>query len=146
MINIDQYIFPENLYYVLGEPGHLWLKIREDGNIVVGVDDYVSKRAGDIEYVRTMKVDKRVKKNQVIGTYESGKWIGQIKSPFDCVIVEKNEILKTNPSLINTDPYGEGWILILKVKDFETVIEEDEEIVTVGEKLEEYIKWRISKE
>ena len=117
MINIEQYIFPDNLLYVTGEPGHLWIKKISDTEVILGVDDYVSKKAGDIEYVRTMKLEKRVKKDQVIGTYESGKWIGQLKSPFDGVIIEKNEKLKDEPNLLNTDPYGEGWILSLKIKE-----------------------------
>ena len=146
MINIEQYIFPDNLHYVTGEPGHIWIKKISDTEVILGVDDYVSKKAGDIEYVRTMKIEKRVKKDQVIGTYESGKWIGQLKSPFDGVILEKNKKLKNEPSLLNTDPYGEGWILSLTIKNFETAIAENEKIVPVGEKLEEYIRWRISQE
>ncbi len=146
MINIEQYIFPDNLLYVTGEPGHIWIKKKYDTEVILGVDDYVSKKAGDIEYVRTMKLEKRVKKGQVIGTYESGKWIGQLKAPFDGVIIEKNEKLKNSPNLLNSDPYGEGWILSLKIKNFEAAIAENETIVPVGEKLEEYIRWRISQE
>jgi len=146
MINIEQYIFPDNLLYVIGEPGHIWIKKRSETEAILGVDDYVAKKAGDIEYVRTMKLEKRVKKNQVIGTYESGKWIGQLKSPFDGVIVKKNEKLKNEPNLLNTDPYGEGWILSLKIKNFDVAIAENKNIVPVGEKLEKYIRWRISQE
>ena len=146
MINIEQYIFPDNLLYVTGEPGHIWIKKKSETEVILGVDDYVAKKAGDIEYVRTMKLGKRVKKDQVMGTYESGKWIGQMKSPFDGVILEKNENLKKEPHLINTDPYGKGWILSLEIKNFEAAIAENEKIVSVGEKLEEYIRWRISQE
>ncbi|MHA1201927.1 MAG: glycine cleavage system protein H [Candidatus Heimdallarchaeaceae archaeon] len=146
MISIEQYIFPDNLFYVTGEPGHIWIKKKSDTEVILGVDDYVSKKAGDIEYVRTMKLEKRVKKGQVIGTYESGKWIGQLKAPFDSVIIGKNDKLKNAPNLLNTDPYGEGWIISLKIKNFEAAITENEYIVPIGEKLEEYIRWRISQE
>ncbi|MBY9000775.1 MAG: glycine cleavage system protein H [Candidatus Heimdallarchaeota archaeon] len=146
MINIEQYIFPDNLMYMTGEPGHIWIMKISETIVKIGADDYVSKRAGVIEYVRTMKVGKKVKKNQVIGTYESGKWIGQIKSPFEGVIVEKNEKLKAQPDLLNSDPYGEGWIVSLKIQNYETEIKEHDNIVSVGEELEKYIRWRISQE
>ena len=145
-MKINDYEFPDDLFYVLGEPGHVWIKKIDDVNIKIGVDNYASSRAGEIEFVRTMPVDKRVKKNQVIGTFESGKWVGQIKSPIDGILKEKNTKLKGDPELVNSDPYGEVWLLIIEGKTIDTQLEEDEEIVPAGEKLEEYILWRISQE
>jgi glycine cleavage system H protein len=143
---VNDYEFPDELFYVLGEPGHIWIEIVDDTTIKIGVDSYASTRAGEVEFVRTMPIEKRIKKNQVIGTFESGKWVGQIKSPIDGVLKEKNARLKGEPELINSDPYGDGWLLIIEGKTIETQIEEDEEIVPAGEKLEEYILWRISQE
>ena len=145
-MKINDYEYPENLLYVLGEPGHIWIKKIDDTSIKIGIDSYASSRAGEIEFVRTMPVQKKIKKNQVIGTFESGKWVGQIKTPIDGLILEKNDKLKNNPELINSDPYGEGWLLIIEGNSIDIQLEEDEEIVSAGAQLEEYIHWRISQE
>ena len=145
-MKIEQYDFPDDLFYVLRDPGHIWIKRRSEDILQLGIDDYASKRAGKIEFVRTIKEGQRVKKNQIIGTYESGKWIGQIRAPIAGEIIEKNELLRKTPDLINTDPYGEGWILSIEGKDIENKIVEDKEIVPTGDKLEKYIRWRISQE
>lgn len=145
-MKIKDYEFPDDLFYVLGEPGHMWIKKMNETSIKIGIDSYASSRAGKIEFVRTMKVDKRVKKNQVVGTYESGKWVGQIKSPIDGTILEKNAALKDQPELINSDSYGEGWVLIIEGKAIDSQLDGDEKIVSAGEQLEEYIQWRISQE
>lgn len=145
-MKIKDYEFPDDLFYVLGEPGHIWIRKMSETSTKIGIDSYASSRAGTIEFVRTMKVDKRVKKNQVVGTYESGKWVGQIKSPIDGIILEKNAALKDQPELINSDPYGDGWLLIIEGKTIDSQLDEDEKIVSTGEQLEEYIQWRISQE
>lgn len=145
-MKIKEYEFPDNLLYVTGEPGHFWLEKIDNNKLKLGIDNYASSRAGTIEFVMTMKVDRRVKKNDTIGTIESGKWVGQIKSPIDGIIVEKNDELRKNPELINEDPYGKGWIFILEGKELEKQLEENSLIVPANEKLEEYILWRISQE
>jgi len=145
-MKIEQYDFPDDLFYVLKDPGHIWIRRKSENIIQIGIDDYAAKRAGDIEYVRTMKEGQRVKRYQIIGTYESGKWVGQLRAPIAGVITEKNEKLRSSPKLINTSPYDEGWILLIEGKDVENKLIDDDEIVPTGEKLEEYIKWRISQE
>ena len=145
-MKIEQYDFPDDLFYVLRDPGHIWIKRKSENTIQLGIDDYASKRAGKIEFVRTMKEGQKVKKNQIIGTYESGKWVGQIRAPIAGQIIEKNEELRKAPDSINTDPYGEGWILSIEGKDIENKLVEDKEIVPTGDKLEKYIRWRISQE
>lgn len=145
-MKVEQYTFPDDLFYMLGEPGHIWIRKQDDNVIVIGIDDYASKRAGEIEFVRTMKEDQRVTKGQIIGTFESGKWVGQIKAPFNGRIIAKNSKLRRDPDLINSDPYGEGWILSLEVKEIKQQIEEDELIVPAGVKLYDYIQKRISQE
>ena len=145
-MKINEYEFPDNLLYVTGEPGHFWIEQIAENRIKLGIDHYASSRAGTIEYVMTMKIEKKVKTNETIGTIESGKWVGQLKSPINGTIVEKNDNLRKKPELVNEDPYGEGWILILEGNELETQFEENEQIIPTGEKLEEYILWRISQE
>ncbi|NPD87467.1 MAG: glycine cleavage system protein H [Asgard group archaeon] len=145
-MKIEQYDFPDDLFYILRDPGHVWIRRKSESIIQLGIDDYASKRAGKIEFVRTMKEGQRVKKNQIIGTYESGKWVGQIRAPIAGIIIEKNDQLRKTPDLINTDAYGEGWILLIEGSDIENKLIEDIEIVPAGEKLENYIRRRISEE
>lgn len=145
-MQVEQYEFPDDLFYLVREPGHIWIRLISDTEAEIGIDDYAAKRAGEIEFIRTMQIGKQIKKDQIIGTIESGKWIGQLKAPLAGTISEKNNELRDEPTLINSEPYGAGWILKIKGKEFSTKIEEDEEIISVGEKLEEYIRWRISQE
>ena len=145
-MKIEEYNFPDNLLYVTGEPGHFWIDKISNDQIKIGIDHYASSRAGIIEFVMTMKIGKKVKVNETIGTIESGKWVGQVKSPINGVIRQKNDKLRMNPELINEDTYGEGWIILLEGEDLETQLEENELVVQAGEKLEEYILWRISQE
>ena len=145
-MKIEQYEFPDDLFYVFRDPGHIWIRRKTEQIIQLGIDDYASKRAGKIEFVRTMKEGQRVKFNQIIGTYESGKWVGQIRAPIAGLIVEKNELLRKKPDLINKDPYGKGWIIAIEGTNIENKLVEDKKIVPTGDKLEDYIRWRISQE
>ena len=145
-MQVEQYEFPDDIFYLVREPGHIWIRVISETEVEIGIDDYAAKRAGEIEFIRTMQIGKQIKRDQIIGTIESGKWIGQLKAPLAGTILEKNEDLRDKPTLINADPYGAGWILKVKGKEFSTKIEEDNEIISVGEKLEEYIRWRISQE
>ncbi|UJG44584.1 MAG: hypothetical protein K9W46_05240 [Candidatus Heimdallarchaeum endolithica] len=105
-MKIEEYFFPEDLLYDISEPGHIWIRKIEEKKIEIGIDDYAAKRAGEIEFIRTMKVGKQITKGGTIGTYETGKWIGQIKSPVSGTLVEKNELLKNQPELVNKAPYS----------------------------------------
>ena len=145
-MQVEQYEFPDDLFYLIRDPGHIWIRVLSETEVEIGIDDYAAKRAGEIEFIRTMQVGKQIKKDQIIGTIESGKWIGQLKSPLSGTISEKNDILRSEPSLINSEPYVAGWIVKIKGKEFSVKIEEDDEIIRVGEKLEEYIRWRIGQE
>ena len=145
-MKIAEYNFPDELLYDIGEPGHIWIRRTSPNSIQIGIDNYAASKTGDIEFVRTMPNEKNVKKGQVIGTYESGKWIGQIKSPITGKIIEKNVELKIEPALINMDPYGRGWILKIEGKEIEEELESNKKIVEVGENLEKHILWRISNE
>ncbi|UJG41777.1 MAG: glycine cleavage system protein H [Candidatus Heimdallarchaeum aukensis] len=144
-MKIKEYFFPEDLLYDISKPGHIWIRKIEENKIEIGIDDYAAKRAGEIEFIRTMKVGKQITKGGTIGTYETGKWIGQIKSPVSGKIVEKNELLKKQPELVNKAPYS-AWIVRIEGAKIEEELKENELIVEAGEKLKEHILFRISKE
>ncbi len=126
-MEIQGYNMPEDLYY---EENHFWL--RPEGDLVVmGMDDFAQKMAGDIVYVQLPDEGKRLKKGKRFAKIESGKWLGKVYAPFDGELAEVNEELETNPGLINEDCYGRGWMYKLRpadMKDLEGLIHGKEAI------------------
>jgi len=109
MVKINGNEFPEDLYY---HKDHMWVKI-EEGMARVGYNDWAQEAAGKLVNLNTRKVGRSVKAGKTLGTVESGKWVGPLKTPLTGEITELNdEVLKT-PSIINDDPYGKGWIAVL---------------------------------
>ena len=125
MIKIDQYEFDESLYYYTGGDGHIWVKKLEDGKVQVGFDDFGQKLAGKILFVRMIQAGKERKKGSSFGTIETGKYVGALRCPVSGKIVEINQELKQNPNLINDDPYGKGWIVIIEPTNLEEDLKED---------------------
>lgn len=106
---------PEDLYY---HPDHCWARV-EDGKVRVGFDDFGQATAGQILFIRLKPAGKEVKQNETFGTVETGKWVGPLKSPVSGTIVEVNPEIKTNPSLVNKDPYGKGWLILVNPSNLE---------------------------
>ncbi|TFG11823.1 glycine cleavage system protein H [Candidatus Thorarchaeota archaeon] len=116
MVTVDEFEFPEDLYYFAGETDSLWLK-KEDGKVRLGITPLGAYAAGKIKFIRLRPAGKTVKSGRSIGTLESGKWTGAVKAPVGGEIVEVNDDLKSNPGLINDDPYGKGWVAVLEPED-----------------------------
>ncbi|MEN3038444.1 MAG: glycine cleavage system protein GcvH [Candidatus Kryptonium sp.] len=106
--------FPENLKYT---KEHEWIKIEDDSIGVVGITDYAQSELGDIVYVDLPTIGKTVKQLESFGTIEAVKAVSDLFSPVSGEIIEVNEKLKDSPDLINKDPYGEGWIIKIRLKD-----------------------------
>jgi glycine cleavage system H protein len=107
---LDRFEFPKGLYY---SADHLWAK-KEDGSVRVGATDMAQQAAGPLLFVRIMPKGRQVESGKPLGTIETGKWVGPLKSPLSGTIVEVNEALKTQPKLLNEDPYGKGWLVVLQ--------------------------------
>lgn len=129
MIEVDGYKILENLLY---SKDHTWAKI-EDDKARVGITDYGQKSAGKIMFVR-FRPKGTISQGSGIGTIETAKWVGVVKSPVSGEIVEINPKLRDNPSLINESPYEDGWIAIIKLSKFE---EDKKNLMTA----EEAVKW-----
>ncbi|MDY7039587.1 MAG: glycine cleavage system H protein [Chloroflexota bacterium] len=113
MTTIGQYEFPDDLYY---DKEHVWAKL--DGNVVsVGLTQFGQELAGEIVYVEMPRVGREVAKGEPFMSMESGKWVGRIKSPVSGKIVEGNEEVEWESTLVNEDPYGEGWLAKIEVAD-----------------------------
>jgi len=108
---------PEELKYT---EEHEWVKV--EGEIgIVGITDFAQNELSDIVYVELPEVGKNIKKGEVIATVEAVKTVADVYSPISGEIVEVNEKLKDEPSIINNDPYGEGWIAKIKMEKPEEV-------------------------
>jgi len=102
---------PENLKY---SNDHEWLKM--DGEFAyVGITDYASNELGDIVFLDITTVDETLAQGETFGTIEAVKTVSDLMMPVGGDVVEFNEALEGNPALVNSDPYGEGWIIKIKV-------------------------------
>lgn len=104
--------FPENLRYT---KDHEWVRVEEGDTIVVGVTDFAQKELGDIVFVEVETVGEALDKGEVFGTIEAVKTVSDLFLPIAGEVVAVNEALEDTPELVNSDPYGEGWIVKVKV-------------------------------
>ena len=95
-----------------------WAKV-EDGVATVGVTDFIQNKAGDIVYVQHSDIGTVVEQFDEVGSFESVKTVLDVISPVSGIIIEANSRLESEPELMNKDPYGEGWVVKIKVEDFE---------------------------
>jgi glycine cleavage system H protein len=100
---------PDALYYWIEK--HVW--VRDDGDevLTIGVTDPAQHLAARIVAVTTKRVGRTIERGQSVATIESGKWVGPVPSPVNGEIVAVNELLASQPTIVNTDPYGEGWMV-----------------------------------
>ncbi len=104
---------PTNLQYT---KDHEWISI--DGDIAtVGITDFAQKELGDIVYVEVETLDQTLDKDEVFGTVEAVKTVSDLFLPLSGEIIEFNESLETEPEKVNTDPYGEGWMIKIKISN-----------------------------
>ncbi len=101
---------PESLYYT---KEHEWMKV-EDGKCRIGITDYAQKSLHEVVYVDLPNIGKTLTQNVTFGTVESVKAVSEVYSPVSGEVVERNEKLVGSPELVNQDPYGVGWIVIVK--------------------------------
>lgn len=106
---------PGDLHYT---EEHEYLKaMPEDGVYSVGVTDYAQGELGDVVFVELPEVGSQFGKMDVFGTIEAVKAVSDLYCPLDGEVVAVNEALDDDPSLVNSDPYGEGWMIKLKLAD-----------------------------
>ena len=95
---------------------HEW--VRMDGNIAtVGITDYAQSQLGDIVYVDVDTLEEEVDANNVFGSVEAVKTVSDLYMPIAGTVTEVNEALEDNPEAVNTDPYGEGWMIKIEVNN-----------------------------
>jgi len=110
---------PSNLKYT---KDHEWVLI--DGDVAtVGITDFAQKELGDIVYVEVETLDQTLDKDEVFGTVEAVKTVSDLFLPLSGEIVEFNEDLEVNPENVNSDPYGKGWMIKLKISNQDEISE-----------------------
>jgi glycine cleavage system H protein len=95
---------------------HEWVRT-EDEHVVVGITDFAQDQLGDVVYVDLPSPGSEVQAGQPFGEVESTKSVSDLFAPVSGVVVERNEELDDRPELVNADPYGEGWMIILRPDD-----------------------------
>ena len=95
---------------------HEWISIDGD-NAIIGITDYAQGELGDIVYVEIEALGEELEKEEIFGSVEAVKTVSDLFLPVSGEITELNEGLEDNPELINDDPYGEGWIIKMKISN-----------------------------
>ncbi len=106
---------PDNLKYT---EDHEWVEV-SDGEARYGITDHAQDELGDIVYVELPKAGEEVNKGDMVGVIESVKTVSDIYSPISGEVKEVNDELEAAPELMNDDPYGDGWVMVIEIKDEE---------------------------
>ncbi len=138
-MEIQGYNVPEDLYY---HNENTWVKVEDDGNVRVGMDDFYQKQAGDTTYVDLPFEGDSVSQGETCGKIQSSKWVGKFVSPISGEIVEVNSELENDCRLINKDPYGAGWIVRIKPSNLD---EELKQLANGADSLKKFIQEHIDK-
>jgi glycine cleavage system H protein len=104
-MEIDGYKFPEELLY---DREHNWVRL-EGNTATIGMSDFGQDLAGEIVYAEVPRVGREITQGEPFMSLESGKWVGRVKAIVSGKILEANEEIEWESTIINEDPYGEGW-------------------------------------
>ena len=102
---------PEDLLYT---SDHEWIRVQED-LVTIGITEYAQEQLGDVVYVELPDEGDEIEAEEAFGSVESVKAVSEIYSPVSGTVVEVNDLLEDSPEKINTDPYGEGWMVQLEI-------------------------------
>jgi len=112
---VSDYEVPEGLYYT---KEHEWVKL-EGSNCRVGITDYAQKSLHEVVFVDLPKVSARIVRSQSLGSVESVKAVSDVFAPISGDVTEVNVKLADSPELVNQQPYGDGWIAVIKASNLE---------------------------
>ncbi|WP_028664258.1 glycine cleavage system protein GcvH [Runella zeae] len=104
--------FPAELKYT---KDHEWIRLEGDDTAVVGITDFAQRELGDIVYVDITTVGQTIEEGEIFGTVEAVKTVSDLFIPVTGEILEFNEELESSPELVNEDPYGQGWMIRVKI-------------------------------
>ncbi|MBO8126243.1 MAG: glycine cleavage system protein H [Firmicutes bacterium] len=111
MSEVQGYSVPDDLYYT---SDHAWVRLLSDGRLQMGLTDFTQKMAGKLTFVKLPDKGQRTELTTPVFSFQSAKWVGWIKPAASGVVVEVNDQLTEYPALVNEDPYGEGWVVVIE--------------------------------
>lgn len=106
--------FPSSLRYT---PEHEWIMLEEGNVAIVGITEYAQDQLGDVVFVEVNTLDQDLEANAIFGSVEAVKTVSDLFLPVAGRVVSVNEALNDDPSLVNTDPYGQGWMVKVELTD-----------------------------
>lgn len=124
--------FPEELKYT---KEHEWIRNNNDGTATVGITDFAQSELGDIVFVELEPEGSDFGQDEVFGTVEAVKTVSELFSPVSGEVVAINSELEDDPELVNTDPYGQGWMVKIKLSDpseLESLLTQEEYLKLIG--------------
>ncbi len=111
---------------------HEWVAV--DGDVArIGITDYAADKLGDVVFVELPAVGSAVASGRVVGEIESTKSVGELYAPLDGEIVEANQAVVDDPSLVNSDPYGAGWMIAVRFAELPALLTADEYAALIAE-------------
>ncbi len=111
MAQVEGIQLPDDLYYQPED--HLWVRL--EGKLVrVGLDDQAQRSAGAVSAVRLKPAGRPAARGKPFGTMEAGKYVGPLKAPVAGKVIEVNAEVMNQPGLLNSDPYGKGWLIVVE--------------------------------
>ena len=120
---------PRNLKYTAE---HEWVLV-EGAVATVGITAYAAEKLGDIVYVDLPKVGSTVAEGKVVGEIESTKSVGELFAPVNGTVVEANDAVSSSPELVNSDPFGAGWLIKVEFAELPTLLDFDAYSALTGE-------------
>jgi len=105
---------PDDLKYT---KEHEWIRDNGDGTVTIGITDFAQGELGDIVFVELEPEGSEFDQDEVLGTVEAVKTVSELFSPVSGEVTEINEDLEDDPELVNNDPYGDGWMVKMKLSD-----------------------------
>jgi glycine cleavage system H protein len=105
--------YPEDLYY---SKEHTWVRLT-GGRAVIGITDHAQKELGEIVFVDFPEEGVQIEKAEVFGTLESSKTVAELYAPVSGEVMSANRDLEEEPTLLNDDPYGNGWLITMEIDD-----------------------------
>lgn len=106
--------FPENLKYT---KDHEWIRMDGEENALIGITDFAQGELGDIVYVDISTIGNELAEGDLFGTVEAVKTVSDLFMPVSGTVLEVNPALEKEPELVNTDPYENGWMIKIKIKN-----------------------------
>ncbi len=107
-------MYPDDLKYTVE---HEWVRTDDDGTVTFGITDFAQDALGDIVFVTLPAPDAEVSTGDAIGEVESTKSVSDVYAPLSGTVVARNDALEATPEIINSDPYGEGWMVRMRPAD-----------------------------